>query len=117
MFGEDCRETPSRGPVPSTWSSARTVNVSIGTAPAWTMRASVRSVAILDQFPEASMMQKTLYPASTALSAGRHADTRESAGNKERSAPGPLDGLDPLGVVPGVDLARPRNVNRVGLYS
>src|SRR5438445_9678317 len=51
-------------------SSARTAYVSMGVAPAWATRAVVMSVAIVDQLPEASMMQKTLYPATRALSAG-----------------------------------------------
>ncbi len=59
-------------------------------------------------------MQKTLYPATRALSAGeRHADARERAGDEERLALGLLDGLDPRGVVPGVDLAGSRDVDRV----
>src|SRR2546426_3923585 len=51
-------------------SSARTAYVSVGMAPAWATRAIVISVAIVDQLPEASMMQKTLYPATRALRVG-----------------------------------------------
>ena len=44
--------------------------MSIGIAPACTTRASVMSVAIYDQLPEASTTLKTLYPATRALSVG-----------------------------------------------
>ena len=49
--------------------------MSIGIAPAWAMRAVVTSVAIFDQFPEASMMQNTLYPATRALRVGNAMQT------------------------------------------
>jgi hypothetical protein len=41
-------------------SSARTAYVSVGIAPAWVTRASVMSVAIWLQLPEASTTVKTL---------------------------------------------------------
>src|SRR5438105_6584962 len=70
-----CANSIASGRFQVLMSSARTAYVSIGIAPAWATRAVVMSVAILDQLPEASMMQKTLYPATSALSAGNAMQT------------------------------------------
>jgi len=45
----------------------------------------------------------------------RHADARQGASNEQRLPPRLLDGLDPFGVVPGVNLAGPRDVDRLGV--
>src|SRR5687768_10777081 len=86
----------------------------MGIAPACTTRAIVRSVAICDQFPEASTMQKTLLSGDKGLQRGeRHANACESTGDEESLAPGFFDGFDPRRAVPCVDLAGTRNLDRV----
>ena len=61
------------------------------------------------------MIVKTFVPGDEGAEGGeRHADACERAGDEERLALGPLDGLHQGRVVPAVDLAGSRNVDRIG---
>src|SRR3954462_8537072 len=80
------------------------------------MRARVISVAIDDQFPEASRDAEHLVPGGqSAQSRERHAHARGCAGDNERLTPGPLDGVDPSRIIPSVDLASARHIDRFGI--
>ena len=45
----------------------------------------------------------------------RHANTRQSAGDEKGLAPGFLNCLDPLRIVPRIDLPSARDINRIGI--